>query len=171
MNTIKAWHFLPKDGCLRYGTKEKVEVGKTITIDGPIKLCEKGLHGSRSVRDALKYSPGPTVCRVEIWGDVEEQGDKLAGRNRRVLQMADATSTLLEFACRCAEHALNRYWHRDDDRPYEAIAAVRKYIIGESVDLHAAADAAANATNAAQGRLLRVMVNQLFEKDENYGKT
>ena len=186
MRTIKAWHFLPSDGCLRYGTREKVEVGKTIRVDGRIALCDNGLHGSRSIRDALTYAPGAIVCEVAIWDDVVEGTDKLAGRNRKVLRMADATNTLLEFACRCAEHALKRYWTMDDNRPYEAIQAVRKHILGEKVDLRAAyaaayaaraaadaayaaraaadaADAAYAAADAAQNRLLRVMVSDLLD--------
>lgn len=197
---IKAWHFLSADRRLRYGSREIVEAGKTYTCDWPYRygdsvyekptMCAAGMHGSKRVLDALSYAPGPIVCRVEIYGDVVREKNKLVGRYRSVLAMADAHDVLVEFACTCAEHALKRHWHSDDRRPWQATAAVRRYQSGEPVDLHAAADAAnaaayaaayaaANAAAdaayavaraaraaayAAQNRLLTTMVNKLLEE-------
>ena len=160
MGTIEAWHFLQQDRRLRWGTQEVVEVGKTYRCEGEIFLCENGMHGSKRILDALKYAPGPVCCRVRLWGDVREGGDKLAARNREVLSMADISSVLHEFACRCAEHALKRA-HVTDKRSWAAIEAKRAWLRGDISDtelvtaIAAASDAAwaaARATAIAAAR-------------------
>jgi hypothetical protein len=185
MDEVLAWHFLPDDGRLRYGTCEVVRAGETYSCDGPIVMCENGMHGSEDIMDALEYAPGAICCRVEIWGDKERGGDKLVGRYRRVLWMVDATQVLHEFACRCAEHALSRHGN-GDERSWAAIAAKRAWLREEITDgelaaardaarvaawaaaedaawaaeaaARAAASAARAAAWAAQGRLLRSMI-------------
>ena len=108
MKKIRAWHFLQENKKLRWGTQEIVEGGKTYSCDGSLVLCENGMHGSVRIMDALQYAPGPIVCEVEIWGEIVMATDKLVGRTRKVLSMINATNTLHEFACRCAEHAMKR---------------------------------------------------------------
>src|SRR3990167_1844367 len=105
---VWAWHFLPADGCLRWGTREKVGVGKVYSLPPHEKpeLCERGMHGSVLPLHALQYAPGPIVCRVRLWGDVMRADDKLVARHREVVAMADATRVLHEFAPWCAEQAL-----------------------------------------------------------------
>ena len=70
---LTGWHFLAGDKRLRFGTKEVVEVGKTIEVAGPLVLCQWGLHASRRAIDALKYAPSNTgnlyVCKVVLTGD------------------------------------------------------------------------------------------------------
>ena len=153
---MKAWHFLKDDGRLRYrdGIEvedgEIVEVGKTYTAIGEIKLCANGMHGSKRILDALRYAEGSILCEVEIDGEIVEGDDKLAGRNRTVISIKNVSAILHEFACLCAEKALT-IAKVDDKRSWEAIAAKRAWLKGEIDDgqLDAAWDAARAAAWAA----------------------
>lgn len=182
---IRAWHWLAAGGLMRDGTR--VRIGETYSVRGQLVMCSHGLHACERILDALYYRPGPVVCRVECWGDVQREGDKLVARNRRVLGMIDATALLHEFACRCAEHALRRA-HVEDRRCWQAIEAKRLWLKGELSDdglaaarfaamaAGAAAAAAvaawaavmaadaAGAAIAAQDRLLRCMVAHAMAK-------
>ena len=138
---VRCWHFLQEDRRLRWGSKEVVEVGKTYTAEGPLKMCENGMHGSRKLRDALYYAPGAILCEVEIWGEVEEQDDKLVGRHRKVLSMFDATEVLRAFARKCALDVIHLW-----DTPEVVI----KYLkTGDEGLRNAAWNAARDATRAA----------------------
>lgn len=144
------WHFLREDRRLRWGSRAIVEPGDTFRVDFPHKseddgqiynkptLCKAGLHASRRAIDALQYAPGPIICRVTLAGDVVEDKAKAAARERTVLWMADATNTLHEFACRCAETAL-RTAKVEDVRCWQAIETKRKWLRGEATDAELAA--------------------------------
>jgi hypothetical protein len=147
-----AWHWLPDNGCLRYPPHTKVEVGQTLTAEGPLELCENGMHASLRALDALQYAPGAIVCRVELSGEIVEGHDKLCARHRKVLAMADATKTLHEFACWCAEQALLREreaGREPDVRSWAAIEVKRRWLKGEATDTEL--DAAWAAARAAAG--------------------
>ena len=76
--------------------------------------------------------------------------DKSVASERTVIWMADATNTLHEFACLCAEDAL-RTAKVEDVRCWQAIETKRKWLRGEATDdeLTAAWDAAWAAARAA----------------------
>ena len=143
----KAWHFLREDKRLGYGDGRLVEVGQTLTCDpNSIKLCHMGFHGSGKLMDALKYAPGPIVCRVELSGKIIKGDDKYVASERTVIKMADATNVLHEFACLCAEDAL-KLVKNPDPQSVAAIEAKRKWLRGEITDkeLYAAKAAAGGA--------------------------
>jgi len=156
---ILAWHFLPDDGMTRDfdGQRERVKVkpGTTLTWDGELKMCESGLHASTDITDALSYAPGAMLCRVECSGDIIEGDDKICCTKRKCLWMIDATRTLHEFACWCAEEAFAREresGREPDPRSVAAIQAKRDWLDGMITDdeLTDARDAAwAAAGNAA----------------------
>ena len=141
---VKAWHFLREDRCLGYGDNREVIAGETYTVDGPSELCVRGLHGSKRPLDALRYAPGPVVCRVEIGGDVVEGDDKIVGTTREVLWMYDATEVLREFARFCALDVVP-YW----DPPDVVLAWLQTGDESLCNDAHHAAHAAARAADAA----------------------
>lgn len=156
MSDIKvlAWHWLPDNGCLRYPPHTKVEVGQTLTAEGPLELCKNGMHASLRALDALKYAFGAIICRVELSGETVEGDDKLCARHRKVVAMADATKTLHEFACWCAEQALLREreaGREPDVRSWAAIEVKRRWLKGEATDeeLYVARDAAWDAARDA----------------------
>ena len=131
---IKAWHFLSEDRKLQFPPHTKIKAGQTIKVkDGPI-LCERGLHASIRAFDALAYAPGPIVCRVEVSGKIVKGSDKLAGTERKVLWMADATDTLRVFSRWCALDVIHLW---------DAPEVVVKYLKTGDESLRDAARAAA----------------------------
>ena len=144
-----AWHWIRDDKKTRYDERP-IRVGRWMKAHGEIEMCQNGMHGSKRILDALHFAPGPIVCRVEIDGEIECGSDKIVGRRRKVIWMLDATNTLHEFACRCAEDALALI-KNPDPRTIAAIEAKRKWVRGEITDqdLAAARNAAWDAWAAA----------------------
>ena len=142
---ILAWHF-----CADRDGKPVLRDGQPLTVRtynwaGPIEMCASGLHASCRLIDALEYAPGPWLSRVECWGDVDSQSDKLVCRHRRVLWIVDATRALHLAACDIADHALLRAGV-DDPRSWEAIKCKRRWLMGTASDSElSAAGAAARA--------------------------
>lgn len=153
-----AWHFLKERGQLRGGSPAADPAGVE-RFEGELRLCKAGLHASISALDALVFAPGAIIRRVECLGDVVSEPDKLVCSERRVLWTADATETLHEFACWCAERALDRQEAagcRVDPRSRNAIAVKRAWLRGEATDATLAAasaaarEAARDAASAAE---------------------
>lgn len=134
---ILAWHFLKDDRKLRFFPYTEVTPGSIVTATGELMMCNNGCHASIEPLDALKYAPGPIVCRVEVFGEILKGSDKLCARHRKVLWMADATNALHEFACCCVEQALFREHKagRDtDQRSWIMIDVHRRWLRGEVSD-------------------------------------
>ena len=145
---ILAWHFLPAVGRLSHDDPRPVVVGKTLHHKGPVACCESGLHASISLIDALSHRCGSVLCRVECWGKMSTQSDKLAAQHRKCLAMADITPQLRPFAVLCAESALPIFETRypKDKRPRECIEVTRRYLDGKAnIDELRSACAAADA--------------------------
>lgn len=132
MATELAWHFAPDNGRTRHSNEPIVE-GEWLEVEGKLRMCSWGLHASKKLIDALKFAPGALCCRVELQGDIVYGDDKLVARRRRVLQMVDATDLLHEFACRCAEDALELL-DSPDPRSLKAIETKRRWLRGEATD-------------------------------------
>ena len=130
MTTILAWHFVSKDRVLRHGSGLTVEPGYVYTEDeGPIVLCQNGMHASRTVWQALIYAPGPVLCRVKVWGEVKEDSDKLVGRHREVIAMYDIEKELRLWACWC----VRQVWHLlTDERSRRAVEVAEAFSRGEA---------------------------------------
>lgn len=93
--TIEAWHFV--GNTLRDGRPIPAD-GEWLVYHGPIETCLTGLYASRRPWHALRYAPGPILCRVECDDVVAELDDKLVCRRRRIIARADVTETLRYFA-------------------------------------------------------------------------
>lgn len=103
--TIHAWHFCSiKDGIpvLRDGRPLKA----IHQHNGEMVMCSFGLHASRRIIHAVRYAPGPYVCRVQCGGRVMESGDKLVCSWRKVEWGYDATKILRRFACEVTSKSL-----------------------------------------------------------------
>ena len=146
---MNAWHFLQADKRLRYDGR-RVRVGQTLKAKGEIVLCENGMHASTRLIDALKYAPGPIICRVDVRGEIVRGDNKIAGRERTVEWMIGGEGLLHRFACRVAENALRRAGVTDE-RCWNAINTKLKWLRGEATDqeLTAARSAAWAAARAA----------------------
>ena len=148
---MKAWHFLTEDRILKHGDGRIVKVGKTYECEGHIILCKNGMHGSVKVTDALKYAPGPILCRVEIEECLKKGGDKIAGRKRTALAIENVSKILHLFAIDCAERALAKA-KNPDSRSIKALEVKKIWIKGEATDKElkeARAEAEAAAEEAA----------------------
>ena len=126
-----AWHFV--EATLRDGRPIPPD-GEWLVHDGPLKLCSYGLHCSIHPFDALRYAPGPVLCRVEYGGEVITDTDKLVCSLRRIIARRDITDLLRRFA---REQALSviHLWDAPD--------IVRKYLETGDESLSASAWAAA----------------------------
>jgi len=91
---LMAWHFLPADLRLGNGDGREVRVGETLRHDGPLVLCESGLHASERILDALGYATGPVISRVRCGGEILRDTDKLVCRERTVEWMLTDTDDL-----------------------------------------------------------------------------
>lgn len=98
---MKAWHFLPNDRHLQFGSRELITVGKKLETRNEIGMYDYGFSASKNILDALSYAPGSIVCRVEIGNEIIHHPDKLVASERTVLWMYDATAVLYKFACLC----------------------------------------------------------------------
>jgi len=156
-NAIAGWHFLDEKGRLvqpgkHHGRRRTMKPGTALHVPPPIVMCERGLHMSKKPLDALTYCPtqNPVISRVLVWGEVQEQSDKLVAEYREVVAMCDAAPVLHEFACLCAEDALSLV-ENPDPRSVAAIDAKRKWLRGgfSNDDLDAARRAAWSAARSA----------------------
>jgi len=126
-----AYHFV--GATLRDGRPVPPD-GEWLVHDGPVVMCESGLHASRRPFDALSYAPGPVLCEVEVEDIVGEESDKLVARRRRIVRRLDATDLLRSFA-RSEALRVEHLW----DCP----AVVREYLeTGDETIRVAASDAA-----------------------------
>jgi hypothetical protein len=160
---MKAWFFSHTDCRLANGDGRLIQAGKTHRVEGPLKLCRHGLHGSIKPLDALLYAPGPFVWRVELGGEVLHGNDKLCGKERTYLWGYDATDVLRHFARLCAldvihlwdaPEAVEHYLRTGDETLCDT--AVAAWVAGHA---RAAAGAAARlAWDAQNRRLYRLLI-------------
>ena len=144
---MKAWHFVGEK--LRDG-REIPKDGEWLIHEGPMKMCESGLHASTRIIDALKYSPGATICRVEISGETIKDEDKIVAKKRKILWRVNGEMILHEFACLIAERTLKKA-KVTDERCWNAIKVKRLWMQKKATneELSAAYSAARSAARSA----------------------
>ena len=154
MKRILCWHFAADDLKLGYRDGRKIQAGRILSVEGTPELCLHGMHGSRTLLNALDYANGSQICRCEVWGQVDKGSAKLCGTHRKTLWIIDGTNLLHEFACRCAEDAL-ALADNPDSRSVRAIEVKRLWVRGLATRAELAAaraaarDAAWDAARAA----------------------
>ena len=182
---IDAWHFGPDSRILAHQPDETMVItpGFIYSEDAPdILICNTGLHGSRRVYDALGYASGCWLSRVQMWGDIAEQSDKLASRHREVIACRDVTAELRLWGCWCVRNTPisggRTTWDLlTDERSRNAVEVAEKFARGEATSEQldaaraaawdaagdaawdAAGDAAWAAARADQEKMLDEMVN------------
>ena len=138
MAGILAWHFV--GATLRNGDPVPPD-GEWLEYGGKLEMCERGLHASRRLIDALQYSPGSTICRVRCDGEIVEGNDKLVCSRRKIVWRLDGEVLLRDFARWCARSVLHLW---------DAPLVVVQYLESGDEPLRAAArDAAWAAARAA----------------------
>ncbi len=111
-----------------------ITVGETLTAtEWPLHLCKYGLHASAHVFDALRYAPGPILCRVELGGEILRAPDKVCAERRTVLEMRDVSDDLHRFAIWCARRALDRV-DEPDPRSVGALDVKERWLEGQASD-------------------------------------
>ena len=144
-----AWHFT--GDCLRDGRLIPAD-GETLRHDEELTLCERGLHASERLIDALQYARGATLCRVRCGGTILRDRDQLVCSERTIVWRIDATDLLMRFARQCALDVIH-LWSAPD--------VVRRYLEIGDPKLRAAAGAAARAAAwDAAGAAARVVQNK-----------
>lgn len=93
---MKAFHFLRDTRHLR-SMAEAPPVGEWLEVEGRIEICERGLHGSRNMLDAMYYAPGLHLTYCEFEDIVDYQDDKLVARRRKILKERSIKNDLLNF--------------------------------------------------------------------------
>ena len=96
---MRAWHFV---GPRLYDGRPVPVDGEWLVHEGPLALCESGLHASEHPFDALTHAAGSTLCEVEIDGELLRDTNKLVATRRRIIRRIDATPLLLDFSRWCA---------------------------------------------------------------------
>jgi hypothetical protein len=124
---MKAYHFV--GAALRDGRPVPPD-GEWLVHEGPVELCESGLHFSRHPFDAMRWAPGATLCLVEVEDIVEEMADKGVCRRRLIVRRIDATELLWGFARWCALQVIH-LWDAPD--------VVRRYLETGDESLRSAA--------------------------------
>ena len=143
---MKAWYFAKPDGRLAYGDNREINLGETHTVDYTPKICERGLHGSIRLINALIYASSSILYRVEIEGEISVGDDKIAGKSRTYLERFDCENVLMEFA---RKQALINI---ENIKPYcseEEYSVVVEYLETGSKELISAAYSAARSAAAA----------------------
>lgn len=151
--TLLGWHFCSEDRRLGYDDGREIIEGEMLRVEGEPALCQHGLHASERLIDALKYAPGPILCRVELSDGIINGDDKAVALSRKTLWMFDATNALRDFAATVAENALlaERAAGREPDpRSWAAVQFVRDLLAGKikEEDQEAAWSAAWSAWSA-----------------------
>jgi hypothetical protein len=95
---MKAWYFSNKDCKLRYDDGRLIEAGITHTVKSTPKLCNRGLHASERVIDALKHAPNSYIWFVNVSHKVDKGDDKICGQRRKYYWGFDASDVLRAFA-------------------------------------------------------------------------
>ena len=151
---IRAWHFV--GDTLRDG-RPVPQDGKWLVHQGPLVICQSGLHASLDPFDALQYAPGPILCLVECDGDIHHQRDKLVCRRRRIVARRDATEGLRYFA-RMQALSVIHLWDAPDvvldylmtgDEVNRDAARAAAWATASAVAWYAASAAAWDAASAA----------------------
>lgn len=92
--SVLAWYIAEEDLMLPNGDNRKIVVGKTLSVDGPVKLCVNGLHASVRLYDALGHRDSGWICRVRLSGKTLFGLGKLCAENRETLWMVHTKDAL-----------------------------------------------------------------------------
>jgi hypothetical protein len=100
---VKAFYFARPDRRLAYGDGRIVAKGTTHTVDCTPRCCERGLHASLNVFDALKYSESSDLWLVDLSGSVDHGTDKVSAQSRKYIDCFNMEELLWEFARKQAQ--------------------------------------------------------------------
>ena len=118
---MRAFYFSEKSRKLRHGDGRDIVVGESHIVEVEPKVCEKGLHASTNIMDALSYAPGNILYLVELSGDMDIGKDKVAATTRKYIAEFDATELLIQFAKKQALINIEKIKPYCDARSYKTV--------------------------------------------------
>jgi hypothetical protein len=161
MKEIPVWRFIHADRRLGYGDGREVREGETLSVDGPVKLCENGIHGSERLTDAIGYSENrPALTRARLSGDADEGDDKCCAQHcttDRIITIEETSKFLRLFAVRCARRVLKFADEQHRATLENTLDVAERYALGDATEndlttARAAASAAARDAASAAAR-------------------
>jgi hypothetical protein len=180
MKEVHVWRFIPADHRLGYGDGREVREGETLTVDGEIGLCARGIHGSEKLTDALRYKRSPVLTMAVLSGDIASDDEKCCAsvcRTDRILTREETDRFLRLFAVRCARRVLDVADEKHRATLENTLDVAERYALGDATenDLTTARAAASAAASAAardaewaardeQERIANELWVELFEK-------
>ena len=161
------WHFSETNKLCRYGDGREIVPGQTLKVEGPVKMCELGLHACKNILDACEYAPGPYIWWVELSGEVVHGSDKSVATERTAFWGYDATEVLRAFSRKIALDAVLNHW--DETKFGKFPEVTRQYLETGDESLRSAAESAAesaawSAARSAAESAARSANNSLLEK-------
>jgi len=135
------------------GVKWPKRIGAWVAVEGPLALCENGIHVARGEAELVDWL-SDEVYEVEVRGERIDSDSKACVRECRLVRRVETLNdrTLRLFAADCAERALSRV-ASPDPRSVEAVRVARLFAEGGATEseLAAAGDAAWAAAWDAAG--------------------
>ena len=148
MKKVLRWKFL-RTGLKSNSGDHTWEIGKWYEHEGELSICNSGFHCSKEIGQAFSYVGGEYLAQVEVRGKCDEQSDKEAWTEMRVVKVWEWTKKdSVEIAIFTALQVIEIFekQYPNDDRPRKAIEAAKAWLENPT---DAAADAAAYAADAA----------------------
>ena len=172
-----AWWFCKQDQ-LPHGDNRPVSIGLTHKVEPPIIPCERGLHASATVREALQYANGSILYRVKLGGTIVSEADKFAASSRKYLARIDANAILHAWGRACALEMAHLWdcprivsdYLKTGDKTLRSAALSAARSAAWSAARSAAESAAESAARSAQSKLLDKMVMDALRKAGYNGK-
>ena len=154
---IRGWHFT--GSTLRNG-EPIPPIGEWLIYKGETIPCEQGLHCSEDPFDALQYTPGSILHRVQLRGQLKSHGntvDKWVGSERFIVASLDVKELLCKFACWNALQVIDKWkapkvvldWLNNQDESIRSAAWSAAWSAAASATASAARSAARSAAWSA----------------------
>jgi len=148
------WKFLDKKGrnIVSRNGDLKWKIGEWVHVDGKMSCCNNGLHASKTIYHAFSYVQGSVLAKVEVKGKHDDQDDKSAYSDMRIVEAYKWTKKdSVALSIFAAEMCLKEFekLYPDDDRPRKAIDAARAVLAHDTAKTRSAARSAAESAWSA----------------------
>ena len=144
------WKFLNQKGktIVSEHGNTKWKLGEWNHVDGEIDCCNNGFHASKTIYHAFSYVLGSVLAKVEVKGKHDDEDDKSAYSDMRIIEAYKWTKKdSVALSIFAAEMCLKEFekLYPDDDRPRKAIDAARAVLAHDTAKNRSAARSAAGS--------------------------
>ena len=155
---MRAFYFSNSDKKLRHNDGRQIRKGRTHKVKCDPVLCERGLHASERLIDALKYAPGNHLWLVDLKGEIVTGDDKAVAVERKYIDGFDATDLLYEFSRKVALINIKKIYKYCSQKDYDLI--VNYLETGNAKIQSAAWSPAMSAAKSAADIMLEEMIKE-----------